>query len=430
MNTHMVSQTKCGKTMLFGLGKRLGRPANRLSAEALAGLGPYADLPAAELQAALQQVETTQVNPGLLKVPLPPDRQTFLQRGSVQVQTRSGTMSMLRAGTAQARYPMPRAQDVVSLLATEPCTFVSLPLSFGKAHKLPRQTRMDPMQLTVQENTALTTLRHSFRSRQRELPSLPDLALKIGRAMDDPETTNEDIARLIQLDPALTARLVSVVNSAAFGGLSKITSVQQAAARLGRKKVRSLVYSCLLKSIFKVPSPTLKRRMEALWQHSASVAALSFVLGRATPGIDPEQALLAGLIHDIGAISVIGGIGEFPILAEREQVLDHVIADLRVEAGIQTLTCWGLQDELQDVVEHAEDWLRMGSAIPDNTDVVILAQLHALIGSPRQARLPRVDEVPAFCKLVQGELTPSHSLRILDEAAADVREVHSLISSD
>ena len=170
--------------------------------------------------------------------------------------------------------------------------------------------------------------------------------------------------------------------------------------------------------------------METLWQHSASVAALSFVLGRATPGIDPEQALLAGLIHDIGAISVIGGIGEFPILAEREQVLDHVIADLRVEAGIQTLTCWGLQDELQDVVEHAEDWLRMGSAIPDNTDVVILAQLHALIGSPRQTGLPRVDEVPAFCKLAQGELTPSHSLRILEEAAADVREVHSLISSD
>jgi len=430
MNSRRVDGTKFGKAILFGLGKRLGRSTSRLSTETLAALGPYASLPAAELQAALEQVETTLVNPGLLKDPLPPDRQSFLQRGSLQIQTRSGTMSLLRAGTAAARYPMPRAQEVVSLLATEPCTFLSLPLSVGKVPSGLRNPRIDPLQLTVQENAALAAMRKSFRNWQRELPSLPDLALKIGKVMDDPETTNEDIARLIQLDPALTARLVSVVNSAAFGGLSKITSVQQAAARLGRKKVRSLVYSCLLKSIFKVQSPVLKRRMEALWQHSASVAALSFVLGRVTPGIDPEQALLAGLIHDIGAVAVIDGIREFPLLAEREQVLDLVIADLRIEAGIQTLTRWGLLDELQDVVEHAEDWLRMGSAIPDNADVVILAQLHAMIGSPNRAQLPRIDEVPAFCKLAQGELTPSHSLRILEEAAADVREVHSLISSD
>jgi hypothetical protein len=71
----------------------------------------------------------------------------------------------------------------------------------------------------------------------------------------------------------------------------------------------------------------------------------------------------------------------------------------------------------------------MGSAIPENSDVVILAQLHALIGTRDQSRLPRVDTIPAFFKLANGELTPHQSLSVLEEAEADVREVHALISA-
>ena len=55
--------------------------------------------------------------------------------------------------------------------------------------------------------------------------------------------------------------------------------------------------------------------------------------------------------------------------------------------GVLTLKQWGLQDELQDVVNNAENWFRMGSAIPENPDVVILAQLHALIGTREQAEI-------------------------------------------
>jgi len=110
-------------------------------------------------------------------------------------------------------------------------------------------------------------------------------------------------------------------------------------------------------------------------------------------------------------------------------VLDYTIASSRIEMGVLTLKQWGLQDELQDVVNNAENWFRMGSAIPENPDVVILAQLHALIGTRDQSRLPRVDTIPAFFKLAQGELTPHQSLKVLEEAEADVREVRALISA-
>lgn len=393
----------------------------------VAGLAPCQRLSTAIQQQLLERSETLHLAPGLLHERLPQGRQCFLLAGSLQIQTANGTMLLLRAGTAQARFPLPAARAMVSLLATEPCTLLTMPRL--------RRRRQAPApgsgpSLSPDEQEALQLLRGFLHSSQCELPALPDLALKIGRAIDDAETTNQDVARLIQIDPALSARILSVVNSAAFGAMGKISSIAQATGRLGRSKVRSLVYSCLLRSLFSVDFPGLKRRMEALWQHSAEVAALSFVLSRETPGTDPEQALLAGLVHDIGSLAVICGVGRFPVLAGRDEVLDFALAELRVESGLRILEQWGLEDELGDVVRDAEDWGRVGSAVAETADVVILAQMHALIGSPAQPRLPRIDQVPAFAKLARGRLSPRLSLELLDQASGDVREVRALISTD
>jgi HD-like signal output (HDOD) protein len=412
-------------------GNWIGRSAkkNELSVADLSALGAYAELSAPELEMALGMVDRIGIKQGLITTELPTDRRVFLEYGSIQIQTHTGYVLLLKSDTPQARYPIPLKPDIASLYAPEPCSFLTVPKSVDPVPQSASAQIPERPELTTEESEALEQLRAYFRKQPCELPSLPDLALKIGKAIDNPDNANEDIARLIQLDPALTARIISVVNSAAFGGLNKIQSIHQATARLGRSKVRSLVYSCLLKSIFKINSPTLKTHMETLWQHSAYVAALSFVLGRETPGIDPEQALLAGLIHDIGSVAAIGGVNRFPVLAKREEVLDYTIASSRIEMGVLTLKQWGLQDELQDVVNNAENWFRMGSAIPENPDVVILAQLHALIGTRDQSRLPRVDTIPAFFKLAQGELTPHQSLKVLEEAEADVREVRALISA-
>jgi HD-like signal output (HDOD) protein len=393
----------------------------------LARFVPFARVPAENLQRMLGHAQTLRFGPGLIGDRLPEGRRYYLLDGAVQVQTATGSMLMLRAGTDQARYPLPAAGTLVGVLATEPCRFISMPhlRERRRASAVLAQPAM-----SSEESDALQLLRGYLQSNQCELPTLPDLAIKISHAIDDPETTNQDVARLIQIDPALSARVLSVVNSAAFGAMGKITSIQQAAGRLGRNKVRSLVYSCLLKSIFSIEFPNLKRRMQALWQHSAEVAALAFVLGRATPGIDPEQAMLAGLVHDIGAIAVICAAGQFPVLAERDELLDFAIAELRVELGLRVLARWRLEEELGDMVRDAENWWRTGSAIAETADVVMLAQMHAMIGTPAQRRLPPMDQVPAFAKLAGGELSPRASLNLLELAAAEVREVHALISAD
>ena len=411
--------------------KWLGRKRSPRQVEItdLAPLATFAHAKGADLATLAMSARWIDIRPGVIDSDLPDDRCLFLKRGSIQIQTATGYVLHLHVDMPQARYPLPSHSSVVSLFAAEPCTLLAVarPADTEAEHHGIKPSRPN---LTKDESEALAQLTAHFQSAHCELPSLPDLALKIGKAIDDPNNGNADIARMIQFDPALSARVVSVVNSAAFGGVQKITSIQHATTRLGRHKIRSLVYSCLLKSIFKISAESLKARMEELWQHAVHVAALAYILGRETPGIDPEQALLAGLIHDIGAVAVIGGINRYPALARRKTVFDYTIDSLRRDAGALTLQQWHLEEVFGDIVRHAFDWYRTGSAIPENTDVVLLARLHALVGTPGQDERPFIDSIPAYGKLADGELTPRHSLRLLDEAEADVREVRTLISGD
>jgi HD-like signal output (HDOD) protein len=280
------------------------------------------------------------------------------------------------------------------------------------------------------ELAAVERLAGEIRDGRFDLPSLPDLAMQIGRKIDDAGNNNRDIARVIQLDPALTARLLGIVNSAALGGVRRITTVNGATTRLGRARLRSLVYSCLVKSLFKINSPALERRLEAIWRRSVNVAALAFVLGRETEGIDPEQAMLAGLTHLIGAVAVMGSLRRHAALAGRVEVMEHVIDTLRVPAGLASVERWNLDAELAPVIRDAGHWYRIGTAVPETVDIVNLAMLHDAIGQPAREPLPRIDRIPAYDKLHNGQLTPKRSLQMLEEADAEIGELRRLLSQD
>ena len=139
--------------------------------------------------------------------------------------------------------------------------------------------------------------------------------------------------------------------------------------------------------------------------------------------------MLAGLIHDIGVVPIISAAREYPELANNPEMLEKTINRLRAEVGTLVLKRWDFMDEFSDVAAHAEDWARDKSNTTDYTDLVIVSQLHAYIGTPRMQKLPRLDLVPAFHKLAMGKLTPRHSLKFLDEAQSDVQAVENLLDS-
>ncbi|MES9991174.1 MAG: HDOD domain-containing protein [Candidatus Thiodiazotropha sp.] len=261
-----------------------------------------------------------------------------------------------------------------------------------------------------------------------ELPSMPDITMRIAKVINDPNTDSEEIARVVQADPTVAGRIINVVNSAAYRGKQQIDTLPDAVTRLGRSVTHNLVISFALGKLFNSRSQALKKRMIDLWKHVSYVAPICHELAQVTPGLENDQALLCGLLHDIGALAILGAASSKPELAENPVLLDRIIDNLKGEVGAMVLRKWEFPDYFVQAALHAEDWMEDISHEADYVDLVVVAQLHAYVGTPKMHTLPRLDLVPAFHKLALGKLTPRHSIGIIDNAKDQIRELRELLA--
>jgi HD-like signal output (HDOD) protein len=260
------------------------------------------------------------------------------------------------------------------------------------------------------------------------LPTLPQIAARIGHAMQDPALDAERLAKLISADPAIAAKLLKAANSPRFGGKVQINTLSNAVARLGLQRTHQLVLSFAVQELFRTGSGTLKQHMRELWRHSRRVAAIAHVLAsKLGERFDPAVALLAGLLHDIGVVAILSYARDNPALTQDEQQLDEAVAKLRASLGSAIIRHWHLPEELATVAQEAEKWSRETGRPADYADLVIIAQLHCFVGSPRADQVPRINQVPAFDKLELGAVTPDFSLHLLEEARAEILEIEGLL---
>lgn len=258
------------------------------------------------------------------------------------------------------------------------------------------------------------------------LPTLPEVAVQVRKLVNSPKATARQVSRLIGTDPALSARLLKVVNSPVFRGREKIENIQIAVARLGAVQLRNLITTLVMQQLYQAKGTKYTRaRLKELWSHSAKVAALSFVIAKKFTRLQPDQAMLAGLIHDIGVLPILRRAEAYPQLAGNPEALEDVIKHLHTVIGPFILDEWGFSPELVAVTSQHEDlWRNEGSEIT-YVDVVIVANLHSHLGSDH--RLTQVDwnDVPAFTKL---GLSPEESVATLEAAREDLQEVRTLFA--
>ncbi len=286
-----------------------------------------------------------------------------------------------------------------------------------------------PYDQTATENNLSHALLQDLEQDQLILPSLPDVAVRLGRAMRDENTNARKLANVIQTDPVITAKLIRAANSPLYAGVTPVDSCAAAIIRLGADTTHKLVLTFALRELFKTRSSVLKQHMRKLWEHSVKVSAVSYVLAKITGEFNPEHALLAGLLHDIGNVAILSYAERFPEVANDDEKLEQVMTDMRGRIGSAILRNWGFIEDLIQVAEEAEHWLRVHEGKADYADLVIIAQLHTFIGKPEMAHLPTLDQVPALKKFDIGELTPKLSLKILDKAEEKIARAESLLHS-
>ncbi|MEW6520960.1 MAG: HDOD domain-containing protein [Thermodesulfobacteriota bacterium] len=139
-----------------------------------------------------------------------------------------------------------------------------------------------------------------FRKALREvksLPTLPGIIAKLTRMAEDPDTTTEQMGKVISKDHILAAKLLKLVNSAFYGFPQRISSLNSAIILLGFNVIKSLIISS---SIFEL----MESQDVELWEHSLGCAVVCSVLAKRLEVTDPEEVSTAGLIHDIGKVAI------------------------------------------------------------------------------------------------------------------------------
>nr|WP_305910265.1 HDOD domain-containing protein [Methylomarinum sp. Ch1-1]MDP4521985.1 HDOD domain-containing protein [Methylomarinum sp. Ch1-1] len=232
----------------------------------------------------------------------------------------------------------------------------------------------------------------------------------------------DEAVHIIQIDPPIVTKLIQVANSPLYAPVSPIGNCHDAVTRLGLAATRNLVMGISLKQLFNCKDKPLMKAMQQLWQNSLHLSSLSFVLAAESAKINPEDALLAGLISDIGVIPLLRFAEQYPDQYPDVSDLENAIPYLRAPVGALMLHTLGFSEQLCDIPHHAENWLYDSGDSLTLADIVILAKLHHYIGTTRAKDLPYLNSVPAYAKLKDGELDPDFSLTILHKAQ---QRIHS-----
>lgn len=229
------------------------------------------------------------------------------------------------------------------------------------------------------------TLVADIESNRIRLPTLPAISLEALLVVNDAGSSMADVARIISKDTSMAARLVRYANSPLYRGVNTVTSVKMAITRIGFDAVKNAILSLAMRDVFTTAFKPLQSRMEALWKHSVDVATKATLLASHFPHLNKDEAMLAGLIHDVGTIPVLIKATEYPVLLEKEENLDKVIDKLHMSIGKFMLSRWNFDPGLVDVAASHDklDRLPRGEKV-DYVDIIQVANILSHKGTERR----------------------------------------------
>lgn len=274
------------------------------------------------------------------------------------------------------------------------------------------------------EKKVLQMLESKIKTNQLVLPSMPDVFLQVKKIVDDPSSNIGNIAKVITRDPSLTARILKVANNALYRGDTEISNLQLAVSRMGLQLTKTLVTSHAITQMFNQPKGAFKNFFNQLYKHSSEVSAHAYAIASHYTKINPDDALLAGLVHNIGYLPMVRCVESFPEAEENPSLLIEVMGTVHTRVGEMILRSWSFPENIIEASVNYVDQFRGGTANIDLTDIVIIAGLNTYRGSDHPCTLPDWSQYPAFQKI---GISTREELEKLDVLEADITNARAML---
>jgi HD-like signal output (HDOD) protein len=253
-----------------------------------------------------------------------------------------------------------------------------------------------------------------------ELPGFPDIVARVQAALADENVSTDKIVKVLGTEPVLSGQLMSVANSAALNSSGRsITDLRTAVARVGLNTVRTatLAYAVrLLRAGTELRS--IAPQLTALWERNVLVASISYVLARRRTQVNPDTALLTGLLHGVGRLYIMTRAVRHPTLFANPSSYQLIERDWHLSIATALLENWGIAAEIVAAVRDSEDYAREPRGAASLTDVLVAANMIVIHhGQPPEFLSARLQTVRAVSKL---ELTREICETLLEESAEEI----------
>jgi HD-like signal output (HDOD) protein len=208
-----------------------------------------------------------------------------------------------------------------------------------------------------------------------DLPSFPEIAVRVRRVLSDPKSSIDQVVRVVGSEPALAARLMRIANSASLNRSGRpVGDLRTAINRLGYNMVRSAAISFAMAQIRTANKLVgLEHYLNDLWQRSTLVAAFAYVLARTCSRVNPDEAMLGGMMHGIGKLYVLTRATGHPELFSDRDMLDGIVNDWHAAIGKAILENWDFSEEMAEAIGEQQNHSRDEPAAPDLRDVIAVA---------------------------------------------------------
>lgn len=263
--------------------------------------------------------------------------------------------------------------------------------------------------MSITTDTLRLALLNRFLKGEAKIPQMPEAAVRIRKLLDNPMTSTEQLARVINGNPPLAAYLMQFSSSPLLRGSRPCASLRELLDRLGTRQLADLVLGFSLQHLFESTDPLLLQAFRLRWRNARERAAHCAVLAQRT-GLSMDDAMLAGLLQDIGSLPLLSELEHWPEVPREADTLEELCELLSGNLGALILTRWQLPSAVVECARLYGQWQREHAGPADLADLVLLA-------SALQAGHEPDEPLPVQVKL--GLQQPLASLRneLADELA-------------
>lgn len=358
------------------------------------------------------------------------DSLIYLIKGNIFMEANNGSVLEVSANTFKALYPLSAGElHYFTGIAGSDVSVIYISKTILQADKGTIAPLGSELKISAQlkDNPFFIRFHQSFVLGDLKTPSFPDIALKLRKAIQQ-DCELIDIVKIVNMDPVISAKLIQVVNSPIYRSLNQVSNCLDAINRLGLMTTRNLVTAFSMNNLINSDNPVTKKLIQATWLQSIRVSSISSTLAQLTRKVDPDEALLAGLLHNIGTLPILTFADSLPKNSYQQSDLILCINQIQGQLGSAILEKWEFPDNLKQIPLLSNDWLTSTTEDINLNDIVILAKYHHFLTSPDQSKLPLLISLPAFQKMGQQSLTPAMSLQILDDAKQQIAETINFFS--